>query len=127
MPTASTVAARLVQNDAPMEAPWNGTTGIQVHPGIWGSPTSFDYTFPAASVTCLLVHPDTSGIGSGATPPLQLSCGSNPAVKRLDLTMELEAVTELCILLFDCNGRRQATIVHGSYSPGTHSFVWHRP
>jgi hypothetical protein len=45
--TSSGYAAVMdITNDASMDAPYNGTTGIQTQPGIWGTPTSFQYAFP---------------------------------------------------------------------------------
>ncbi|HRW78215.1 MAG TPA: hypothetical protein P5207_06055, partial [Candidatus Sabulitectum sp.] len=103
-----------IENDAPMEAPYNGTTGIQFRGNLWGSGSSFSRVFPAASVTVLLVHPEGSGTppvvpGAGlAVAPVPV-CGSSrvlvtlaePAFVRLQVfDLAGRAVHELCSEFF---------------------------
>ncbi len=103
-----------IENDAPMEAPYNGTTGIQFRGNLWGSGSSFSRVFPAASVTVLLVHPEGSGTppvvpGAGlAVAPVPV-CGSSrvlvtlaePAFVRLQVfDLAGRAVQELCSEFF---------------------------
>ncbi|HPF33099.1 MAG TPA: hypothetical protein PK907_08810 [Candidatus Sabulitectum sp.] len=103
-----------IENDAPMEAPYNGTTGIQFRGNLWGSGSSFSRVFPAASVSVLLVHPEGSGTppvvpGAGlAVAPVPV-CGSSrvlvtlaePAFVRLQVfDLAGRAVHELCSEFF---------------------------
>ncbi len=99
-----------IENDAPMEAPYNGTTGIQFRGNLWGSGSSFSRAFPAASVTCLIVFPEGSGtapegVGSGVVVvPVPVSGSSSvivtlaePAFVRLRVfDLAGRAVRELC-------------------------------
>jgi hypothetical protein len=54
-----------ISNDAPIQAPWNGTTGI-VYGGYTAvGPGGFSWTFPRASVTCIQVLPTSGCPGAG--------------------------------------------------------------
>jgi hypothetical protein len=109
-----------------MEAPYNGTTGIQTRPGIWGTSTSFEYTFPEASVTCLMIHPEGSGTHQENSGGLSMSVAPIPVLDSVEFTMGLNQTSSVLVRLFDCSGRLVKVIADEEFSPGIHQFQWER-
>lgn len=110
-----------ITNDAPMEAPWNGTTGIQYKGGIWGTPETFSYTFPRASVTCLLVHPEGSGVEQEEGSFFNLCINPVPATGILNIQFTLQEESPVKLLLFDSAGRAVKTVLESVCLPGSHA------
>ena len=115
-----------ITNDAPMDAPTNGTTGIQTHEGIWGTQTAFQYTFPRASVTCLLIYPEGSGVMNPPDITSRFRVSPSPVTDNLNVEFNLTEATRLEISLFDCAGRVQTSIINGEFCSGAHSVKWNR-
>ncbi len=117
-------AAWDITNNAPMQAPHNGTTGIEYQGGVWGSATEFTYTFPAASVTCLLVHPEGSGASGGEPEEIGMRIHPVPTERRLGIELELPVDAEVTLSLFDCAGRLREVVFSGRLATGTHNMQW---
>jgi len=115
-----------ITNDATLEAPYNGTTGIQIQQGIWGSATSFEYTFPKASVTCLMIHPEGSGAPSDPTDGFSLNVSPLPAENILRIGVELPEPAGVQIMLYDCSGRLQTNMMNEFLPAGSHRLLWNR-
>lgn len=115
-----------ITNDAPMDAPTNGTTGIQTHEGIWGTSSTFQYTFPKASVTCLLIHPEGSGVQNPPFNSSAFTLSPSPVTENLRIEFSLSTTTLVQIDLFDCSGRLLESIVSEEMSEGSHSVTWNR-
>jgi hypothetical protein len=113
-----------ITNDAPITAPCNGTTGIQYKGGIWGTPTSFSYTFTKASVTCLLIHPEGSGAGGGTAGPFRVELRPVPADGVVSVTLELPGPSRVRLRLYDCAGRLRATILDCELGAGQATRQW---
>lgn len=110
-----------IENDTSMEAPFNGTTGIQFRGNLWGTGSSFSRTFPAASVTCLLAHPEGSG-----TPPedpgFALFSAPVPASGSFTVHLCLAAPAFVDLRVFDLSGRVVFNLCSGSMPAGETSF-----
>ena len=125
--TSSGYAALMdITNDAPMDAPSNGTTGIQTHEGIWGTSNTFQYTFPKASVTCLLIYPAGSWVQNQPDPSSVFTLSPTPVTENLSIGFSLNSTTQIQIDLFDCSGRLLESIVNEEMNQGIHSLIWNR-
>jgi hypothetical protein len=95
-----------IVNDMPIDAPWNGTSGITYQGQISGSSQSFSHTFPKASVTCIWINPDPAGI-QGNIPSTQVSLMSipNPATDSVSFHYSLREPTSATIEIFSIAGR----------------------
>lgn len=113
-----------ITNNAPMQAPHNGTTGIEYQGGIWGTGTEFTYTFPAASVTCLLVHPEGSGTPGGGPSGIGMRIHPVPVTRLLRIALELPEDADVTLRLFDCAGRLRDVIFSGRMAAGSHRLQW---
>lgn len=106
-----------IENDAPMEAPYNGTTGIQFRGNLWGSGSSFSRTFPAASVTCLMVFPEGSG-----TPPEEpgfaVAVAPVPATGASTVHLSLPVPAAVDLRVFDVMGRVAVGLCSGFLPAG---------
>lgn len=106
-----------IENDAPMEAPHNGTTGLQFKGNLWGTASTFIRTFPAASVTCLLVHPEGSGIEPGETG-FSLRAAPNPASETVQIRLYIQKSSCVGLVLYDIAGRAVMELPGVTYSAG---------
>lgn len=113
-----------IASDAPMQAPWNGTTGIEYLGEITGSASLFQHTFPRASVTCIWFHPDAGDAGSaGAAAALRLGIAPNPCRKGALITGTLPPGENGELRLYDLAGR--LVRVYSVSSGGSDEFsVW---
>ena len=109
-----------ITNDAPMEAPWNGTTGIRYEGGIWGTPSTFSYTFPKASVTFLLVHPEGSGVEQTEKESMDLSVSPVPVTGIMTVRFSVRESCPVRILLFDSTGRVVRTVFENNCTAGSY-------
>ena len=112
---------RDITNNAPMAAPSNGTTGIVYRGGLWGTAGGFSYTFPAASVTCLLVHPEGSGTSQSTTILDVADVHPVPASVNLTVTLVLEEPSPVELALFDASGRAALILSAGVLEAGSHT------
>ena len=116
-------------NDRPMNAPWNGTSGISYEGEITGSSGSFSYTFPKASITCIWINPDPQGV-SGQNPVQPdgfLKAAPNPSVGAVELRYSLQQPSEARIEIFSITGRLvQSFECSNSTGENSHSVVWER-
>lgn len=111
-----------ITNDAPMQAPWNGTTGIVsagAHP--CGS-SGFDWTFPGASVTCIQVLPQ-AGTGGGDPGPADLRPMPNPSAGSVAFPFTSPTAGQAEALVYDCSGRFVRRLC-ADISPGECCVVW---
>ena len=115
-----------ITNNAPICAPFNGTTGIEYRGGIWGSAEQFAYTFPQASVTCLLVHPEGSGVSEETPVSFQLQAHPSPMSDLLTLELALSQKKHADIRLYDSSGRCRSVIFRGVLDAGLHTIQWSR-
>lgn len=117
-----------IENDMPIDAPWNGTSGITYQGEITGSPESFSHTFPKASVTCIWINPDPAGI-EGKIPSTQVSLMSapNPATGSVSFHYSPQEPTSGIIEIFSISGRLIITLeLNSSSTHGNSMLVWDR-
>jgi hypothetical protein len=116
-----------ITNDAPLAAPWNGTSGI-VHQGAHsGTATSFDYTFPRASVTAVMIPSMTSAPGDGAPLAQRVVLRQNrpnPCVSATTISFSLAAAGETRLQIYDLAGRLVMSLVDEHQEPGDRSVRW---
>lgn len=106
-----------IENDAPMEAPYNGTAGLVFRGDLQGTSSTFTRTFPPASITCLVVYPENSGIEHGDSG-FSLSAGPVPASEAIQINLFLHESEHVGLLLFDTAGRAVREISSGTYPTG---------
>ncbi|MCD4777015.1 MAG: T9SS type A sorting domain-containing protein, partial [Candidatus Aegiribacteria sp.] len=96
-----------IMNDRPVNAPWNGTSGIVYRGEITGSSGNFSYTFPRASITCIRINPDPQGVYG--QNPVQLNeflkAVPNPFRESVELQYSLQQLTDARIEIFSIAGR----------------------
>ena len=110
----------------PIDAPWNGTSGITYEGQITGSPGSFSHTFPKASVTCIWINPDPQGV-SGQNSPQSgyIAAAPNPSTGSVTFQYSLQESSETRIDIFSIEGRLvQSLDCSPSAGEGFHSEVW---
>ncbi len=115
-----------IVNDMPIDAPWNGTSGITYQGQITGSPESFSHTFPKASVTCIWINPDPAGI-QGNIPSTQVSLMSipNPATESVSFHYSLREPTSGIIEIFSISGRLIRSLeLNSSSNTGYSLLIW---
>ena len=95
-----------IVNDQPISAPWNGTSGITYQGEITGTSGSFSHTFPKASVTCIWVNPDPSGVAvENHSQTLHIAAVPNPAVGSVNFQYFLPEPDAATIRIFSLTGR----------------------
>lgn len=112
-----------ITNDAPMEAPTNGTTGIVyagTHPC---GPAGFDWTFPEASLTCVRVLPPMS---AEEGPP---DCGAfraipNPSSGSVVFGFDLTTPGLPVVSVYDASGRSVIRMTGESSEQGSCGIAW---
>lgn len=114
-----------IRNDAPMGAPWNGTTGISFDGGLWGTGDTFAMCFPEASVTCILVFPEGSGFPGGCSFP-SVSLAPCPAEGTLSAAFDLDGQTMVEAYLYDLSGRLAAVMAREILPRGQSVRQWER-
>lgn len=116
-------------NDLPMNAPWNGTSGISYEGKITGSSGSFSYTFPKASVTCIWINPGPQGV-SGQNPVQAsefLKATPNPFMESVELRYSLQQPSDARIEIFSITGRLvQSFECYNSTGENWNTVVWER-
>ena len=117
-----------IVNDRPMNAPWNGTSGIIYEGEITGSPGSFSHTFPKASVTCFWINPDPAGIeGRIPSTPVSLISAPNPATGSVSFHYSLRESASATIEIFSIAGRLLRSFeICSSSDQGSGSITWNR-
>jgi alpha-L-arabinofuranosidase len=115
-----------ITNDAPMNAPWNGTTGVQYQGILNGTSTSFEYLFPKASVTCFEILPDTTGISPQTPEAFDIECYPNPSTGAVTICIDIRELERITMNVFDVSGRLQTTIIETILPAGKHSIIWNR-
>ncbi|MBD3370605.1 hypothetical protein GF402_09610 [Candidatus Fermentibacteria bacterium] len=117
-----------ITNDQPMGAPWNGTSGISYQGEISGGSTSFSWTFPKASITCLWIHPDPGSSQESPPGPATGFAGAfpNPFRESVELRLVLDGPSEGFVDIFDACGRRVRRLEVSVSSPGTTEVTWRR-
>ncbi len=107
-----------IVNDKPIDAPWNGTSGISYIGEISGTAGSFNHTFPKASVTCIWINPDPSGVTQLDNPlPVSLTAYPNPsAAGNISFHYSLPAQITGVIEIFNISGRLIRSLNLDTYS-----------
>lgn len=114
-----------IANDAPMQAPWNGTTGIEYLGEITGSASVFQHTFPRASVSCIWFNPSPGGTGSSCeAASLSLSVAPNPCREGALITGTLPPGGSGELRLYDLAGRLVRVYSVSSGSSDRFSVWW---
>lgn len=109
-------------NDAPLSAPWNGTTGI-VHAGIHDcGPYGLDWVFPEASVTCIQILP-TTGIEDQQAAGSGFTASPNPSGGPVTFSFTSATSCEASVTVFDVAGRVVAEL-SGTVEPGEAELTW---
>jgi hypothetical protein len=117
-----------IVNDRPFDAPWNGTSGITYEGEIAGSSTNFSYTFPKASVTCIWINPDPTGMqGNAYSVPVSLTSTPSPATGPVSFQYLLQEPASGIIEIFSISGRLIITLeLNSSSTHGNSMLVWDR-
>ncbi len=118
-----------IVNDQPMNAPWNGTSGISYEGEITGSSGSFSYTFPKASITCIRINPDPQGVSGQNSAQFNefLTAAPNPSMGAVELRYSLQEPSEAEIEIFSITGRLIQSFECFNYAgEGLHSIFWER-
>jgi hypothetical protein len=117
-----------IVNDMPINAPWNGTSGITYQGEIAGSSQSFSYTFPKASVTCIWINPDPQGVSDqNFLQSVYIAVAPNPSTGSVTFRYSLQESSEARIDIFNIAGRLvQSLDCSLSSGEGFHSEVWDR-
>ena len=118
-----------IVNDRPINAPWNGTSGITYQGEITGSSGSFSYTFPKASITCIWINPDPQGVSgqNPAQPNEFLQAAPNPSAGAVELRYSLQQPAEARIEIFSITGRLvQSFECSNDTGENWNSVVWER-
>jgi alpha-L-arabinofuranosidase len=115
-----------ITNDAPVGAPFNGTTGVQYQGILNGTSTSFEYEFPAASVTGIEILPDITGISPRIPEIFDIVCFPNPSAATVTICFNIYEPESITMKVFDVSGRLQTTIIDTDLTAGTHSVTWNR-
>lgn len=117
-----------IVNDQPMNAPWNGTSGITYQGEIAGSSGTFSYEFPKASITCIWINPDPQGVSGQypAQPDRYLEAAPNPSNGSVTFRYPLQESSEARIDIFNISGRLVQSLCSLPSSEGFHSVVWER-
>ena len=117
-----------IVNDMPMDAPWNGTSGITYEGQITGSSGSFTHTFPKASVTCIWINPDPTGIPwQDPVNPVHLTAAPNPAAGSVSFHYSLQEPASATIEIFSIAGRLvRSLVICPSSEQGSGSIAWNR-
>lgn len=115
-----------ITNDQPMGAPWNGTSGISYQGQISGSSSSFSWTFPKASITCLWIHPDPEGAQGEppAGPARNLEAYPNPFRGSVELELTLDGPTDGFVDIFNSCGRRVRRLEVSVSGSGIAGVTW---
>ncbi len=124
-----TAEAWQIINDQPMNAPWNGTSGITYQGEITGGSGSFSYTFPRASITCIRINPDPLGISGQNSTQINefLKAAPNPSAEAVELRYSLRQPSEARIEIFSITGRLVQSFECSNYAgEGFHSIFWER-
>ena len=93
-----------ITNDAPLGAPWNGTSGIQYEGSFPCGASGLDWTFPPASVTCLVIHP-TSSVETAAQERTVMRVQPNPSCGSVDFVLASDAPGTPFVDIYDGCGR----------------------
>ncbi|MEA3266717.1 MAG: FlgD immunoglobulin-like domain containing protein, partial [Candidatus Fermentibacteria bacterium] len=117
-----------IVNDMPIDAPWNGTSGITYQGEITGGPGSFSHTFPKASVTCIWINPDPAGIqGNTSSVPIFLTSTPNPATGSVSFQYSINESVSGSIDIFNIFGRLIRSLeLNSSSNQGSSLLVWDR-
>jgi hypothetical protein len=108
-----------ITNDAPIQAPWNGTTGIAYLGFTPVGASGFSWTFPRASVTCIQVIPTAVCPGEEGGSPL-LAASPNPSTGSVAITFPAGFPTG-CVEIRDIAGRLVRSILPDD---GVSTLVW---
>ncbi len=121
-----TAEAWSITNDAPMQAPWNGTTGISWEGEFTGSASTFNYEFPKASITCIWIHPDPEGVPGDPTPAIcgRLEVQPSPFTESTCIEFELDTPAVVDLSVFDLAGRRIRSLLKADACFGVSRVVW---
>lgn len=117
-----------IVNDKPINAPWNGTSGITYAGELSGTADSFIHTFPRASVTCIWINPDPSGVSSPDNPVFpSLTVFPNPSSSFVSFQYTASEVNTGVLEIFNISGRLIRSINLNSYSNQQLSqIIWNR-
>ncbi len=115
-----------ITHDAPLAAPWNGTTGIVPRGEYSGTATCFEYVFPKASVTALLIPSQTSaGVAMSLPEKLCLERNRpNPCTHSTSIGYSLPHPTRVQLTVYNLAGRVVSSLVDSHQGPGNHAVRW---
>jgi hypothetical protein len=116
-----------IARDAPLAAPWNGTTGICCQGEHSGTATGFDYTFPKASVTALVIPSLTSAPGQEAYAPQRLVLRQNrpnPCASTTTISYSFGMAGDVRLRIYDLAGHSVRNLVVGHQEAGDCSIHW---
>jgi hypothetical protein len=112
-----------ITNDAPMQAPFNGTTGV-VYGGLHAcGPSGLDWTFPRASLTCIQVIPPTSAEEGGGVRE-SLSVAPNPSAGQVTISIRADDPGRSSARIYDAAGRLVRVLGPGTVSEGICRILW---
>jgi len=99
-----------ITQDAPISAPYNGTSGIVDRGEVEGDSSGFDYTFPPASITAIKIS-RTLGIEEKKFPSI---LEIYPSIIKKEIIVESKnPIKSVKVTLYDITGKRVATLLEG--------------
>ncbi len=109
-----------INNDAPISAPANGTTGIKDEGIIIGDSTRFNYDFPPYSITALVIANKIGLMENALVNKSVLSVYPNPFTRSTTITFSLPIKERVSIAVYDVTGRRLEQLLLGQQGAGIH-------